>query len=267
MHLGNIYAALMSFLSARQKGGRWYLRIEDIDTQRSHREYALQIMDDLAWLGLKWDGEPVFQSERSDIYLHYLEELSKRGLLYPCHCTRAALMASSAPHASDGTRPYAGTCRPALPCFNAASLHQTLRLLIDDHAIVEFDDTICGHMAVKPAVTTGDFVVRRRDGAWAYQFAVAIDDALMGITDVVRGYDLLLSTAPQRYLQQLLGLGMPSTYTHIPLLTNADGQRLSKRDSSLAMDVLRSKFSPRDLIVHICRLAKLEPEHVLTQMP
>lgn len=264
MHLGNIYAALMSFLSARQKGGRWFLRIEDIDTQRSRSEYATQIMRDLEWLGLNWDGEPVFQSRRSDIYLHYLRELSDRGLLYPCSCTRAALMAASAPHASDGLHPYTGTCRPTTPCFDAADMQQTLRLRIDDDATVTFRDTIHGQMAVKPSQTTGDFVVRRRDGTWAYQFAVAIDDSLMGITDVVRGDDLLLSTAPQRYLQQLLGLPLPQTYTHIPLLTNEQGVRLSKRDASLSMEELQKVHTPQSLIADICLKAGLDIDKTLS---
>jgi len=262
MHLGNIYTALMSYLSVRLKGGRWLLRIEDIDRQRSRQYYADMIMDDLYWLGLHWDEGPEFQSRRNHIYQHYLEELSCRGLLYPCTCTRAELMASNAPHASDGSHPYAGTCRPKFPCYNAASMDATLRLYVDDDAEISFQDTLYDTTILRPAEVTGDFVVRRRDGTWAYQFAVAIDDALMGVTEVVRGNDLLSSTAPQRYLQHILGLPMPESYTHLPLFTNEAGVRLSKRDASLSMEHLRTIHTPETLLQKICSTAKIDAQLV-----
>ena len=256
MHLGNVYAALMSYLSARSRGGRWIVRMEDIDTQRSRREYAEQLLDDLRWLGLHPDGEVEYQSERYHIYNEYLQRLSAAGLVYPCSCTRAEIMAS-APHQSDGHVVYSGRCRPALPRFDAAELRQTLRLRVDAGVVEEFTDDLCGAQRVDVAGEFGDFALRRRDGMWAYQFAVAVDDALMGVTEVVRGDDLLLSTAPQRYIQRLLGLPQPERYVHLPLLRNAAGQRLSKRDGSLSLAALRPTHSPEAVLAKVLTAANL----------
>jgi len=207
MHLGNIVAALLSYISVKAKGGKWILRIEDIDPQRSKQQYADMLMDDLQWLGLQWDEGPYYQSQRSDIYREYLNKLCTQGIVYPCMCTRAELMATQAPHESDGHIVYSGKCRPTSRTRADITDGNTLRLMVPPYPgaatgssdIVTFDDLLRGHQQVSLHDHCGDFVIRRRDGAWAYQFAVAIDDALMDITEVVRGEDLLLSTAQQLY--------------------------------------------------------------------
>lgn len=268
MHLGNIFTALMSWLSARAAGGRWILRIEDLDPQRSKIEYARLIEDDLQWLGLQWDegglddkgpAGPYCQSRRHHIYGHYLDILARRGLLYPCTCRRADIMATQAPHQSDGRIIYAGTCRPAQqPPFPAPPLEgHTLRLFAPDETIA-FTDAVCGPQQCNIAKDCGDFVVRRADGAWAYQLAVVVDDGLMGVTEVVRGNDLLLSTAQQLYLYHLLGLPAPR-FAHLPLLCGADGRRLSKRDRSANMEELRRTSSPGQIIGRLAHIAGLLP--------
>ena len=255
MHLGNVFCALLSWLSAKSKGGEWLLRIEDIDPGRSRQAYADWLMDDLDWLGLRWDGTPVYQSQRSDIYEHYYDQLCQQGLTYPCYCTRADLLATQAPHESDGRVVYKGTCRqlPPQPGRTAAT-----RLVVPDQTVT-FQDGHYGTQAVNLAREVGDFIIRRKDSAWAYQLAVVIDDALMGVTEVVRGRDLLLSSPQQMYIAKLLGFSSPS-FTHLPLLCNASGQRLSKRDSSLDMASLRQRYTPTDIIGQLACMAGLQSE-------
>ncbi|MBR1448145.1 MAG: tRNA glutamyl-Q(34) synthetase GluQRS [Prevotella sp.] len=255
MHLGNVFSALLSWLSVKAKGGEWLLRIEDIDPQRSRQAYADLLMADLQWLGLEWDGEPVYQSRRSDIYQHYFEALRQQGMTYPCYCTRADLLATQAPHESDGRVVYAGTCRhlPPQPGKAAAT-----RLVVPDSDIT-FTDGHYGQQTVNLASHVGDFIIRRKDGAWAYQLAVVVDDALMGITEVVRGRDLLLSSPQQIYVARLLGFPSPR-FIHLPLLCNAAGQRLSKRDQSLDMESLRQRYTPQQLIGLLACLAGLQPD-------
>lgn len=255
MHLGNVYSALLSWLSAKSQGGEWLLRIEDIDPARSRHEYASLIMDDLTWLGLPWDGTPVFQSQRNDIYEHYFSQLRSSGLTYPCYCTRADLLATQAPHESDGRVVYKGTCRhlPPQPCRPAAT-----RLIVPDRDIA-FDDAHYGTHSVNLARQVGDFIIRRKDGAWAYQLAVVVDDALMGITEVVRGRDLLLSSPQQMYVAELLGFASPR-FAHLPLLCNQTGQRLSKRDQSLDMGCLRQRLSAPAIIGLLAYYAGLIPQ-------
>lgn len=269
MHLGNIFTALISWLSVRKAGGRWILRIEDLDPQRSRMEHARMIEDDLHWLCLDWDeggivgrGEagPYMQSLRGDIYERCLERLEATGYTYPCFCTRADIMATQAPHQSDGRIIYAGTCRPAvMPSVSAAVArpHAT-RLFVPDRDIL-FNDMVFGCQSVNLSTHCGDFILRRADGAWAYQLAVVVDDALMGVTEVVRGSDLLLSTAQQLYLYDLLGLKAPQ-FAHVPLVCNAEGRRLSKRDSSLSMAAIRERSTPRQVIGRLAALAGLLPE-------
>ncbi|MDE6011570.1 MAG: tRNA glutamyl-Q(34) synthetase GluQRS [Prevotella sp.] len=254
MHLGNVFSALLSWLSAKSQGGRWLLRIEDIDPQRSRQAYADLLMDDLQWLGLDWDGEPVYQSHRTDIYEHYFQLLCQQGLTYPCYCTRADLLATQAPHESDGRVVYPGTCRhrPLQPNCPAA-----IRLQVPNR-IITFTDGHYGLQSVNLAEQVGDFVIRRKDGAWAYQLAVVVDDALMGITQVVRGRDLLLSSPQQVYIAQLLNFPLPH-FIHLPLLCNAAGQRLSKRDQSLDMACLRQRYIASELIGMLAHLAGLQP--------
>ncbi len=243
MHLGNVYSALLSWLSVRSQGGAWVLRIEDLDPQRSRREFARQIEDDLRWLGLDWD-EYFVQSDRSEIYTHYLNVLGQKGLTYPCYCTRADIMATQAPHESDGRIVYAGTCRPKQleEAWLNIDAHPSgrkpaTRIIVPDEEI-SFVDAHYGVQSVNLARHCGDFVLRRADGAWAYQLAVVVDDALMGITEVVRGRDLLLSAPQQIYLYRLLGFAAP-TFCHLPLLCNLAGQRLCKRDKSLDLGEIR----------------------------
>lgn len=274
MHLGNVYSALLAWLSARSQGGGFVLRIEDIDQQRSRVEYARQIEDDLKWLGIDWD-EHYVQSERFALYEDALKDIEAKGLTYPCYCTRADIMATQAPHESDGRVVYKGTCRPKgktelrnhgiteLRNYGITELgnHGTLelrnsvvpshrlpstRVLVPDRDIT-FTDGHYGSHTINLARQCGDFILRRADGAWAYQLAVVVDDALMGITEVVRGRDLLLSVPQQQYLFSLLGYPSPS-YCHIPLLCNTSGQRLSKRDKSLDLGVLRQQYRPEDII-------------------
>ena len=263
MHLGNMFTALISWLSARKQGGRWLLRIEDLDPQRSKAEYARLIEDDLAWLGLEWDEGGIaggcMQSLRGDVYEGVMARLGELGLLYRCRCTRADIMATQAPHQSDGRVVYAGTCRPSVnPPFELAGVRGAVRLYVPDRD-VEYADVVYGRQRVNLAVDCGDFVVRRADGAWAYQLAVTVDDALMGVTEVVRGCDLLLSTAPQMYLASLMGYPAP-VYAHLPLLRNDAGQRLSKRDGAMAMDALRGRYTARQLLGRLGFMAGLLPE-------
>lgn len=262
--MGNLFTALLAWLSVRSRHGRFVLRIEDLDPQRSRPEHSRQIEDDLLWLGLDWDEGgldnigphgPYSQSCRGQFYNSALERLTARGLTYPCHCTRAELHATAAPHASDGRAVYAGTCRPALqPPFNVAcGKDATLRLWVPDEDIV-FEDEVFGSQSINPALEFGDMVVRRADGAFAYQLAVVVDDAMMGVTEVVRGADLLPSSAPQLYLYRLLGLPAPA-FAHVPLLCNNQGVRLSKRDASLGMDSMRRRFPPERIVGHLAHLA------------
>ncbi len=270
MHLGNITTALLSWLSVKSRGGKWILRIEDLDSQRSKLQFSRLIEDDLQWLDIEWDeggltnygnNGPYSQSQRSPFYLEALTRLSKTGRLYPCRCRRADIMATQAPHQSDGRIVYAGTCRPnTSPPFPIPDLNTptALRLFVPDE-IINFTDRLQGQRAVNLAHHCGDFVMRRADFAWAYQLAVVVDDALMGITEVARGFDLLLSTAQQIYLYRLLGYPIPQ-FLHLPLICNTAGQRLSKRDKSMDMSYLRQHFSAKELIGQIAYMCGLLPE-------
>lgn len=254
MHLGNVFSALLSWLSVKSQGGEWLLRIEDIDPARSRAEYADQLIDDLEWLGLTWDGQPVYQSQRTDIYEHYFEILREKNITYPCYCSRADLLATQAPHESDGRVVYPGTCRnrPFQPGLPAA-----VRLMVPDRDVT-FVDGHYGRLSVNLARHVGDFIIRRKDGAWAYQLAVVIDDALMGVTEVVRGRDLLLSSPQQCYIAECLGVSVPR-FIHLPLLCNDAGQRLSKRDRSLDLGTLREHCSASQIIGCLAYLARLQP--------
>ena len=258
MHLGNVFSALLSWLSARAQGGTWLLRIEDIDPQRSRHEYADMLMDDLQWLGLEWDGKPCWQSQRGDIYARYLQQLTDAGLIYPCYCTRADILATQAPHESDGRVVYKGTCRNLPPGTHTGPAALRMKVPDEGRGIVTFTDGHYGTHTVDLTTQCGDFIVRRKDGAWAYQLAVVVDDALMGINEVVRGRDLLLSSPQQIYLAQQLGF-TPPRFTHLPLLCNTAGQRLSKRDKSLDMGCLRQRFTPNQIIGLLAHAAGLQP--------
>ncbi len=270
MHLGNVFAALMSWLSIKSLGGEWLLRIEDIDPQRSKQQWTDLLMADLEWLGLEWDEGPYYQSQRSEIYEEYLQKLIQKGMIYPCHCTRSDIMATQAPHESDGRVVYKGTCRPQnqLIIDNEQLTIAALRMRAPQgaEAIVSFTDGHYGVQTVNLERECGDFIVRRRDGAWAYQLAVVADDALMGITEVVRGRDLLLSAPQQIYLAKELGFDAPR-FSHVPLLCNTAGQRLSKRDQGTDMEALRQRHTAPEIIGELAHLAGLiaEPQPITAQ--
>ena len=247
MHLGNALAALVAWLSARSAGGEMVMRVEDLDPRARDRGRAELLMDDLRWLGLDWDEGPFWQSERGALYDEAIARLTAAGLTYPCFCSRAELHAASAPHASDGTPVYAGTCRGLSGeevARRSAQRPPATRLRVpaaDDPAgTVGFTDLAYGPQREVLARECGDFLVRRSDGVVAYQLAVVVDDALMGVTQVVRGRDLLGSCARQTYLAGLLGWRAPE-YGHVPLLVAPDGRRLSKRDRDLDLGVLRER--------------------------
>lgn len=256
MHAGNVFAALMAWLIAKSQGGEIVLRIEDLDRERSKPEFIDGIMRDFEYLGLAWDRGPYFQSDRTDAYEEAFRDLEARGLLYPCFCTRADLHAASAPHR--GEKPvYPGTCR-RLTAAERIERQQTrnpaARLIVPDeeYALV---DLIQGPYRQNLASDCGDFLVRRGDGAFAYQLAVVLDDADEGVNSVVRGVDLLCSTPQQLYLQDLFGFEHPS-YAHIPLFTGERDRRLSKRDRDTDMGALRERFAtPEALIGHIAGIA------------
>lgn len=267
MHLGNIWTALLAWLSARSQGGEFVLRIEDIDRQRSRQEYAEQIDDDLRWLGLDWDERHV-QSERSSLYEEQLRRLETGGHTYPCYCTRAEIMATQAPHEADGRTVHTLAQRLRdINLYSEGSLRavRSTRLAVPDETLT-FRDRHYGNHTIHLASQCGDFVLQRGDGAWAYQFSVVVDDALMGITEVVRGRDLLLSVPQQQYLHRLLGFNPPS-FCHVPLLCNASWQRLSKRDKSLDMGCIRTTCSPEQVVGHLAFHAGLtdRPENISTK--
>ena len=256
MHLGNAFSALLAWLSVRAADGEMVLRQEDLDPQRCKREYALLLEEDLRWLGLDWDrggsagGEAYFQSSRGAIYAEYLSLLERRGLIYPCFCTRNQLHAASAPHASDGTPIYAGTCRNLTPTERkkrAESRKPALRIRVPEESI-SFTDRVMGPRMERLDRDCGDFILRRSDGVHAYQLAVVVDDALMGITQVVRGCDLLTSTPRQIWLQRQLGFPCPE-YCHVPLLYGGDGHRLSKRQKDMDLGTLRQSGVRPEAIV------------------
>lgn len=360
MHLGNVFSSLLAWLSVRSQGGKLVLRIEDLDDRARSGPWDALLMDDLRWLGLDWDEGPYYQTDRIDLYADAVRQLDDMGLVYPCFCTRAELHAASAPHASDGTPVYAGTCRgltaaevvarskarpPALrlkvppvqgiassrgpfESFASESKHSKTELTdfdnsmpreltfgdcsergtrgaaasrgaaVGDHGgaasqdtaggtrggaalqgaaggvrgaaasrsaaggdagVMHFEDRTYGPQREVLAEECGDFLVRRSDGVYAYQLAVVVDDADMGVNEVVRGCDLLGSTARQMYLQDLLGYAHPS-YAHVPLLVAPDGRRLSKRDRDCDMGVLREHFgTPGALLGRLAYVAGLVP--------
>lgn len=259
MHLGNLFTALLAWLSARADGGEFVLRIEDLDPDRSRAEYAEAIRDDLRWLGLDWDREMPLQSTQTPVYAEQFERLRERGLIYPCFCTRNELHAASAPHASDGTLLYAGTCRNLTPAQIASQTRKPAWRIRVPEETISFRDGVFGAVTQNLATACGDFILRRSDGVYAYQLAVVCDDALGGITQVVRGCDLLPSTPRQIWLGRELGFVQPAYY-HVPLLVAPDGRRLSKRERDLDMEHLRRRYTPEQLTGRLAFLAGLRPE-------
>ena len=256
MHLGNVCSALLAWLSAKSAGGDIVLRIEDLDPARSRPEYAQAIMEDFLWLGLSWDRRMEDQSTRGEVYEQALETLRQKGLIYPCYCTRDQLHAASAPHASDGRVIYAGTCRDLTePQRKAQTKAPSLRLRVPEE-VISFRDGLQGAYSMDLSREWGYFIVRRADGVAAYQLAVVVDDAAGGVTEVVRGRDLLTATPVQLYLYRLLDLE-PPRYYHVPMLLAPDGRRLSKRDRDLDLGELKKRWSPEKIIgflAHACGL-------------
>ena len=196
MHLGNVFAALIAWLSVRSQNGELVLRMEDLDTQRTSADFAQVLRDDLRWLGLDWDVETPPQSQRSAVYDRYFEKMADMGLLYPCYCTRSQLHSVNAPHLSDGTYVYAGTCRDLTEAQRAAfDRKPAWRVQVPDR-IWSITDKVQGDYSLNLHTDCGDMVVRRADGVYVYQLAVTVDDGEAGVTEVVRGMDLL-SSAPR----------------------------------------------------------------------
>jgi glutamyl-Q tRNA(Asp) synthetase len=232
LHLGSLAAAVASWLFARAADGRWLVRIEDIDTPRVVPGSAEELLATLERYGLAWDGEVEWQSRRTARYEEALERLRAADLVYDCACSRADLQrAASAPLGAEAV--YPGTCRNGLPAGKTA---RAIRFRAPDD-VIAFDDLLRGRIEENVARRTGDFVVRRADGLFAYQLAVVVDDAEQGVTQVVRGVDLLDSTARQIALQRALGYATPE-YAHIALVTNPDGSKLGKRDGALPLPTL-----------------------------
>ena len=244
MHLGNVFAALIAWLSVRSQKGSLILRMEDLDTQRTSSDFAQILRDDLQWLGLTWDEETAPQSQRTEVYDRYFEKLMDEGLLYPCYCTRSQLHSVNAPHLSDGTYVYPGTCRNLTEI--PVGRKPAWRVMVPDRPW-HFHDLVQGDYTLNLATGCGDMVVRRADGVYVYQLAVTVDDGEAGVTEVVRGMDLLSSAPRQMYLQEKLGFSHP-VYGHVPMLLAPDGRRLSKRDKDLDLGVLRQRLTPEQLI-------------------
>jgi len=225
------------------------LRIEDLDVPRCPRQLSLQCIEDLAWLGFTWDEEPLWQSQRSDIYQHYLDELQKQGLIYPCFCTRAQLMASQAPNLGDTQVVYNRACAnlSAKEIARLSAVRSPALRLQVPNAEVAFTDGLFGLQRENLARDCGDFILRRSDGLFGYQLAVVVDDALSGVNEVVRGRDILSATPRQIYLLEMLDFPMPE-YVHIPLLMDAQGRRLAKRDKDLDLSALSRRFTPADIL-------------------
>ena len=249
LHLGNLLCALLAYLSARSQGGRFLLRIEDLDVPRCPRHLSLQCIEDLQWLGFTWDEAPLWQSQRSAVYQRYLDELTRQGLIYPCFCTRAQLTASQAPNLGDTQVVYQRTCAN-LTGEEIARLSQSrspaLRLRVPEEEIT-FHDGLFGPQRENLARDCGDFILRRSDGLFGYQLAVVVDDALSGVNEVVRGRDILSATPRQIYLSERLGFAVPQ-YIHIPLLMDSRGRRLAKRDKDLDLSALSRRFTPEEIL-------------------
>ena len=256
IHLGNVWIALLSYISTRQQKGTYVVRMEDIDLQRSKRELGEVLLDDLEWLGFEWDEGPrvggtestYWQSERQDYYANILECLALEKLIYPCFCNRARLQSiASAPHAGDIVHRYDGHCRhldEEEVKRLLAEKDPSLRLSIDS-CDIEFIDRWQGVQHIHLEGELDDYVLRRGDGMYAYNLAVVLDDIAMGITEIIRGDDLLDTTGQQIYLYKTLqqclhskDITVPS-YGHAPLLIDSEGHRLSKRQKSITVRELR----------------------------
>lgn len=270
MHLGNVFTALLAWLDVRQAGGRLILRIEDLDTQRCSLAKAEQLLADLQWLGLNWDEgglKPAYcQSRRTEHYQAAFAKLQSAGLVYPCFCSRAERLANnllSAPHLGENMQAGSCSCRSLAVSeraekMSAESRKPAWRVCVPAEEVRLLDDNM-GEYWENLATDCGDFIIKRSDGVFAYQLAVVVDDATMGVNRVVRGRDLLNSTPRQIWLHKMLGYPPPS-FAHVPLLLAADGKRLAKRERSMDMSALRQRYTAPQLIGALAWLAGLQPE-------
>jgi glutamyl-tRNA synthetase len=250
MHLGNAFSALLAWAWARSRQGAFVLRLEDLDDRCAGGRYVEDLIDDLRWLGIDWDGKPVVQSDRIRVYEKAIEHIARVAEVYPCFCSRADLHAASAPHASDGVPVYAGSCYGMSPdqCHQRSlTRNPALRLHVTDGEI-GFIDGLMGEFKQDLAHECGDFVLRRSDGVFAYQLTCVADDAENGITDVVRASDLLSSTPRQLLLYRLLDK-RPPRFFHHPLLIGKDGRRLSKRNADLTISTLRKQGARSEQVI------------------
>lgn len=250
LHLGNARSALLGWLQARAAQGAFLLRIEDLDRGRSRQEHVDRIFHDLEWLGLTWDETPIFQSARDARYREALLQLHRDGRIYGCRCTRAEIArAASAPHLGEEGPRYPGTCRELdLDLEGRVGGRPCALRFIPPPGIVTFEDRVMGPQAQDVEQVVGDFVVRRNDGVASYQLAVVVDDADSGITDVLRGEDLLGSTARQLQLYEALNLPAPR-FAHVPLVNGEDGRRLAKREGAFALSDLREAGVPAERVI------------------
>lgn len=244
LHLGNIFSAMVAYLSAKSRGGECLLRIEDLDKSRCPDSAVDLMTDDLDWFGFRFDGKILKQSERTEIYDEYFSRLDEAGLVYPCYCSRAQLHAATAPHGD--TPVYDGRCRNLKPELRP-DRPPAMRLIVPDETIA-FTDRLQGERSQNLKTDCGDFIIRRSDRTYAYQLAVVIDDALSGVTEVVRGVDLLSSSPRQIYLYRLLGFNPPE-FLHVPLVTDGNGERLSKRGGYSNLEYLRSAYRSSEKII------------------
>lgn len=262
LHLGNLRTALLAWLFARAAGGAFVLRMEDLDRPRTRPGAGSGILDDLRWLGLDWDEGPdaggpfgpYVQSQRATLYAAALGQLRAQGLLYPCYCTRAELarLASAPQGPADEPPRYPGTCRQISrrerQARAASGRQPALRFRAPEQPIT-FVDRVAGTVTEQIATSVGDFVVRRSDSVVAYQLAVVVDDALMGISQVVRGADLLGSMARQLALFDALGYAQPVEFAHVPLAVDGHGERLAKRDAAAGVEALRARGMAPERVV------------------
>ena len=262
LHLGNLLCCLIAYLSARSQGGRFLLRIEDLDVPRCPKKLSDQCIEDLRFLGFDWDEEPLYQSERTEIYQQYFDELSRAGLVYPCFCTRAQLHAAIAPNLGDHEPVYNRACAGLTQeeiAQRQLARSPAMRMRVPDETI-SFEDGHFGPVIENLEKASGDYIIRRSDGLFGYQLAVVVDDALSGVTEIVRGRDILFSTPRQIHLQKTLGFDTPR-YAHIPLLMDANGRRLAKRDKDLDLTALSKAMSPEQILGMLAYSAGVIPEN------
>ncbi len=259
LHLGGALVALVSWALARRSGGAFVVRVEDLDPPRVVRGSAERVLEDLAWLGLESDEPVVHQSERTTAYAAAIDQLRARGLVYPCDCSRAEIWrVASAPHEGDEIR-YPGTCRTKDPA-RAMKRDPALRLRVPTGER-SYDDVACGKVVQDLERDVGDFVLRRGDGVFSYQLAVAVDDAAQAIDLVIRGADLLSSTLRQLYLLEVLRSPHVPRHAHLPLVVDSSGKRLAKRTRARSVRELRERgVAPRSVLGVLARAGGLVPD-------